>query len=76
MNDGNLIKDLKKGDMLTIEDAAQETGIKLCTFRHWRRMCKVDPEKYPTVIKVGGRLYVLKSNLIAHINRELTREAS
>lgn len=76
MSNGNQIQDLKKGDMLPIEEASEQTGIKLCTFRHWRRMCKVEPTKYPSVIKVGGRLYVIKSMLIEHINRELTREAS
>jgi hypothetical protein len=74
-----VFENLKKGDLLTIEQAQAEFGFKAATIRHWRRKSmdpNVEPGRYPEFRKVGGTIYLVRESLMAVLNCQDVRSAS
>ena len=70
---------IKKGDLLTIEQAQAEFGFKAATIRNWRRK-SMHPESakgvYPEFRKLGGTIYLVRASLMAVLNGQLEQSAS
>jgi hypothetical protein len=66
------ITDLREGDLLTAEAASKLLG---CTVKYLytsHSKSKHDPSKYIRGVKLGGKLFFLKSNILEYLNRQLS----
>lgn len=74
------ITDLKKGDLLTLEAAAEmfkqdgETDKQAkARIRKWREKQPHHPDKYPKSAKIGGTIFFLRSELEDFVNRQFSK---
>lgn len=67
------IKDLRAGDLLSMEQAAELLSVtKKCLYK-WSYKAKTEPDKYPRALKIGGNVRFLKSDLIEFLNRQFDK---
>ncbi len=74
------ITDLKEGELLTLEAAAnlfkqpdETIDQAKARLRKWRELQPRFPDRYPKSAKIGGTVYFLKSHIIDFINREFNK---
>jgi len=69
------ITDLREGDLLTAEAAAKLIGCPVKYLYTCHAKSKLDPDKYLRGVKIGGKLFFLKSSILDYLNRRYS-EAS